>query len=216
MGIENKNAGEAELLILYNSIASLRPETAAMESSQTTTYPSSTSDLPGTGLGSLIPQSNPVSFDLNVNLSRKPLPVINSTLPTWRQHAHVVHIVDFNVEPHVSTTDEAPPETENGIESGIFIQTHNTRMSGDLYMPRQSPYSCYYELERQEFHDVTQHECFNSASPIGFIYDKDYEHDFGQLLHQSQLPCTKNSGALPNKSHRNNNDENLSPCTTTE
>lgn len=204
------------MLILYNSIASLRPETAAMESSQTTTYPSSTSDLPGTGLGSLIPQSNPVSFDLNVNLSRKPLPVINSTLPTWRQHAHVVHIVDFNVEPHVSTTDEAPPETENGIESGIFIQTHNTRMSGDLYMPRQSPYSCYYELERQEFHDVTQHECFNSASPIGFIYDKDYEHDFGQLLHQSQLPCTKNSGALPNKSHRNNNDENLSPCTTTE
>ncbi|SPJ75090.1 uncharacterized protein FTOL_04821 [Fusarium torulosum] len=187
-----------------------------MESSQTITYPSSTSDIPNTGSGSLLPQSNPVSFGLNGNLSRKPLPVVHSTIPTWRQYAHVVHIVDFNVEPQASTTNEAPLETEGGIESGIFIQTHHIRMSGDLYMPCQSPYSCYYELERQEFHDITQHECFNSASPIGFIYDKDYENDFGQLLHRSQLPCRKNSSALLNKSHRNNNDEHLSPCTTTE
>ncbi|KAH7256772.1 hypothetical protein BKA59DRAFT_522113 [Fusarium tricinctum] len=187
-----------------------------MGSSRTSTYPSSTSDLPDTGSGSLLPWSNPMSFGLSENLLRKPLPVMHNTLPTWRQHAHVVHIVDFNAEPQASTINEAPPETEGGIESGIFIQTHHIRMSGDLYMPHQSPYSCYYELERQEFHNITQHECFNSASPIGFIYDKDYEHEFGQLLHQSQLPCTKNSSALPNKLHRNNNDENLSPCTTTE
>ncbi|KAM0336937.1 hypothetical protein ACHAPQ_003604, partial [Fusarium lateritium] len=57
-------------------------------------------------------------FGLNGNLSKRPLPIIHSTLPTWRQHAHVVHIVDFKVKPQASTTNEALPEAESGIESG--------------------------------------------------------------------------------------------------
>jgi len=87
-------------------------------------------------------QKGSVMHGANKNPSPSSLP-LTYTLPTWLQHAHVVHTVDFKVE-----SDGARDSQD--IESGIFIRTHKTRMHGDLFIPRQNPASGRYEIVRQE------------------------------------------------------------------
>ncbi|KAL4730329.1 hypothetical protein ACLX1H_002362 [Fusarium chlamydosporum] len=79
------------------------------------------------------------------------------TLPTWYRHAHVVHLVDFKVKCDRNRDQE-------DTESGIFVRTHETKMHGDLFMPRPDPESGKYELVRQKYDNLVHLEHFDSES----------------------------------------------------
>ena len=87
-------------------------------------------------------QKGSVIHEENKNPSPSSLP-LTYTLPTWLQHAHVVHTVDLKVESDCARDSQ-------DIESGIFIRTHKTRMHGDLFIPRRNPESGRYEIVRQK------------------------------------------------------------------
>ncbi|EXL50175.1 hypothetical protein FOCG_10233 [Fusarium oxysporum f. sp. radicis-lycopersici 26381] len=82
--------------------------------------------------------------------------------------------------------------TRDHIESGLFVQTHAKRMCGHLYMPRKYPIHEYYVLQSQILDNIRQHEYFESDAAIGFIFKKDYQNSFYQILREIQLPDKRN------------------------
>ncbi|KAH7006253.1 hypothetical protein EDB82DRAFT_112343 [Fusarium venenatum] len=77
------------------------------------------------------------------NISSPTVRTLKYTLPTWFRHSLAVHVVDFRA----SHNDEGD---RGDIPSGIFIQTHKTRMHGRFFMPVQNSDSGQYTLVNQE------------------------------------------------------------------
>src|SRR5688500_14471795 len=113
-----------------------------MESFDHIEYPASNPKHSANHINSQYKQKGSVMHGANKNPSPSSLP-LTYTLPTWLQHAHVVHTVDFRVESDCARESQY-------IESRIFIRTHKTRMHVDLFNPRQDPESGRYEIVRQE------------------------------------------------------------------
>ncbi|RKK58759.1 hypothetical protein BFJ67_g2773 [Fusarium oxysporum f. sp. cepae] len=65
-------------------------------------------------------------------------------------------------------------------------------MCGHLYMPRKHPIHEYYVLQSQRLDNIRQHEYFESDAAIGFIFKKDYQNSFYQILREIQLPDKRN------------------------
>ncbi|UZP32619.1 hypothetical protein NXS19_000435 [Fusarium pseudograminearum] len=107
------------------------------------------------------------------------------TLPTWYRHSHVVHTVDFRVS-------QIHERNKGDMQSGIFIQTHITKMHGRLLMPVQSPDSGQYTL-----------------CAIGCMYKKDYETSFNRLLGLVPLPQDRNRTDSVPWGYRNDDDQEL-------
>ncbi|EXK86619.1 hypothetical protein FOQG_09486 [Fusarium oxysporum f. sp. raphani 54005] len=132
----------------------------------------------------------------NENLPQIMLETWPTQTPTWRHHCHVVYIVDFTVHSQRARGDPSytsrANRTRDHIESGLFVQTHAKRMCGHLYMPQKHPIYEYYVLQSQRLDNIRQHEYFESDAAIGFIFKKDYQNSFYQILREIQLPDKRN------------------------
>ncbi|KAJ4271708.1 hypothetical protein NW762_000413 [Fusarium torreyae] len=162
-----------------------------------------------------------MSLSLEDRLSRKKLPIMYTNTPTWRPHTYVVHVVDFKVESQYQRGNSALTTTaahgaSGNIESGIFIQTHRKLMRGFLYVPCRLSDSFDYELQRQECTNLMQHEGFDSESPIGFIFKKDYEEYFDTLITLTPLPQKKNHYTLVHDQHQFGTNQDLPPMDSTD
>ncbi|KAL6919137.1 hypothetical protein FSHL1_003116 [Fusarium sambucinum] len=122
------------------------------------------------------------------NVSSPTVRTLKYTLPTWFRHSLAVHVVDFRV----SHNDEGD---RGDKQSGIFIQTHETRMHGRLFMPD----------------NLDHHPDFGSECTIGVIYKKDYETTFKQLLSLVPLPQDRNCSDTVPYGYRNGEDQDLPP-----
>lgn len=130
------------------------------------------------------------------NLPHIMLEIWPTQTPTWRHHCYVVYTVDFRVRSQRARGDPSltnrADRTHDHIESGLFVQTHAKRMCGHLYMPRKHPIYEYYVLQSQRLDNIRQHEYFESDAAIGFIFKKDYQNSFYQILREIQLPEKEN------------------------
>ncbi|KAF4948873.1 hypothetical protein FSARC_13625 [Fusarium sarcochroum] len=189
-----------------------------MASTQTNTYSYPTSNCLDAQLNELFRHPEGMSLSLGEGSPRKEPPIIYTNTPTWRPHIYVVHIVDFKVDPQYrrGDSDSTAHGPNSNIESGIFIQTHRKLMRGFLYVPRRRPDSFDYELQRQECTNLMQHDNFDSESPIGFIFKKDYEEYFNNLLVLTPLPQKPNHNTLVHGQHQFGNGQDLPPMDSTD
>ncbi|KAF5022124.1 hypothetical protein F66182_5827 [Fusarium sp. NRRL 66182] len=171
-------------------------------------------------MGHLCQSQEAILHSPAAGLPVNPLPIMFSTMPTWQRHTYVVHIVDFKVKSQNQQIDTASVYRKlgfrNDIESGIFIQTHRRKMSGVLYLPPQQTSSLDYELHCHECADLTQYKNFDSESPIGFIYKKDYEKYFENILLLTPPPQKRGHNAFVGIEQQIGNDQDLPPMDSTD
>ncbi|KAM5359793.1 hypothetical protein ACJZ2D_014187 [Fusarium nematophilum] len=121
------------------------------------------------------------------------LPVRATTTPPWLRQTHVVRIVDLRAnsrETHGITpfTERSTPESDCGIETGIFVQTSQRALGGVLYIPRQQRGTSKYQLVVRRYVNLLDNNLFDSESPIGVVYKKDFNKDFMGSIRSVPLP----------------------------
>ncbi|KAM0420539.1 hypothetical protein ACHAPT_011708 [Fusarium lateritium] len=130
--------------------------------------------------------------DVDHTTERKLLNIF-ATKPPWLEHVYRVRIVDFIVG---NPADEGStyikgttPRPDEQVRSAVFVQTSEADgYPGVLYEPHRWPGSRRHRINVSQRKSLVPHEYLDSEALIGFIYKKDFEKNFAQVIESIPPP----------------------------